>query len=193
MELLEKCGSECRCEACNGEDADVSERRRIQLREIEEGLAVLDRQNIFLNADLSGHAIPQPDQEALMWAETKLGLLREEGLVREFLIASVLPSVNELMQSSMLMSPRHRHCSRYSRRVGQAAKAMGYARKELEIERICLGDEDAHREEGLVGARFWIKHLENMSEQEQVNNRMNEKREAKDQKKAAKKAAKGKK
>lgn len=68
------------------------------------------------------------------------------------------------------------------------AKAMAYARKELEIEFACVGEDTEHL--GEQGARFWINSLETMSEAEKVKARMNEKRNAKEQKKSDKKAAK---
>lgn len=64
---------------------------------------------------------------------------------------------------------------------------MAYARKMWEIQRVCSGDDD---EEGMEPMRSWMKQVENMSEQEEVKDRMNKKREAKEQKKADKKAKK---
>ena len=69
------------------------------------------------------------------------------------------------------------------------AKALAYAKKELEIELVCVGDDNDHKDNKMESAKFWIKHLENMSEQEKVKLRMKEKWVAKEQKKADKKAA----
>lgn len=67
---------------------------------------------------------------------------------------------------------------------------MAYARKELEIEKVCLGDDVNHLEEGSKCAKLWIEQLGRLSEQEAVKDRMNQKREAKEQKREDKKAAK---
>lgn len=100
-----------------------------------------------------------------------------------------LPSVGHDPKADMSLH-RYRECSKYCIKLGKMAKAMAYARKELEMERICLGDETDHLEPNNEGAKFWIQHLGKMSEQEAVKDWMNQKREAKEQKKADKKAAK---
>ena len=67
---------------------------------------------------------------------------------------------------------------------------MAYARKELEVQRYCLGTETAHMEEGMEGAEFWIHHLESVAEKDRVRIAMCQKRTKKEDKKAEKKAAK---
>ncbi|KAF2165997.1 hypothetical protein M409DRAFT_23724 [Zasmidium cellare ATCC 36951] len=176
--LAEHWGFDCRCEVCDGPDAAECEQRRERLQRIGEGLAVYERHDRILT-NFAPHPVPKDDAQALAWLEESVGLLKEEGLAEHNLVHA------------------YRQCSEYALKLGQAAKAMAYARKELEVERVCLGDETDHMEEGMEGAKFWIRHLEKMSEQEAVKDRMNQKREAKEQKKndkkAAKKAAKGKK
>ncbi|KXS93348.1 hypothetical protein AC579_10632 [Pseudocercospora musae] len=76
----------------------------------------------------------------------------------------------------------------YSVKEAHMAKAMACAKKELEIEVACVGEDSEHL--GEPGARFWINSLETMSGAEKLKARMNEKRNAKEQKKSAKKAAK---
>ena len=65
---------------------------------------------------------------------------------------------------------------------------MAYARKELDVQRYCLGTETAHLEE--EGAEFWIKHLEQSVGKDRVRITMNQKRTEKEEKRAEKKAAK---
>ena len=67
---------------------------------------------------------------------------------------------------------------------------MAYARKEINVQRYCLGTETAHLEQNMEGAEFWIKHLDPSAEKDRVTIAMNQKRTKKEEKRAAKKAAK---
>lgn len=84
---------------------------------------------------------------------------------------------------------RYRECSKYSLSEGQVEKAMGYARKELDVQVTCLGEDTSYLPAN-DDANTMIKHIENLSEAEKVRARMNEKRVQKEQKKMDKKAAK---
>lgn len=67
---------------------------------------------------------------------------------------------------------------------------MAYARKELEVQRYCLGTETEHLESDMEGAEFWIKDLEQRAEHDRVKIAMNQKRTKKEEKRAEKKAMK---
>ena len=90
----------------------------------------------------------------------------------------------------MDLAQSYRECSKYSLAEGLYSKAMEYAQKELEVEKVCVGDETEHLEKDMEGAKFWIKHLENLSKGQQVKMRMCEKRNKKELKKEEKKRAK---
>ena len=74
--------------------------------------------------------------------------------------------------------------------LGQLEKATAYARKELQVQRYCLGSETAHLVEDMEGAELWIRHLEHDVEQDRVKIAMNQKRMKKEDKRVQKKAAK---
>ncbi|CZT25065.1 uncharacterized protein RCC_10793 [Ramularia collo-cygni] len=172
-EVVKKWGFECKCETCCGADQLASERRRQRLYEIDQGFAFLKEpvdHRIYATASLHG-MIPKTDGVALRWAEESVELLKIEGLV------------------GMDMAKAYRECSNYSLREGQLEKATAYARKELDIQITCLGEDTAYLAPA-DDARVWIKHIEDMSGVEKVRLRMNEKRVQKELKKVEKKAAK---
>lgn len=168
-------GFECQCEACEGNSVVVHERRRQRLEEIVQGLTVYQKADQLMRA-ISPYPVPRNGREALAWAEEAVSLLKQEGLL------------------GVDLSSAYRQCSELSIAEGQLEKAKAYAKKEMEIERICLGESTTDwlntPEQPYASANAWIKHLENLSEQDEVKLRMNEKRHAKDQKKADRKAAK---
>lgn len=77
--LRENWGFECECEVC-GEETGVGEGRRERLAEIEQGLAIFERKNVYLTT-FSPYPVPKDDGEALGWLEESVGILKEEGLV----------------------------------------------------------------------------------------------------------------
>ncbi|KAI1093512.1 hypothetical protein F5B19DRAFT_449645 [Rostrohypoxylon terebratum] len=52
-----------------------------------------------------------------------------------------------------------RDCSKYALKAGLYDDALGYARKELDLERLLIGTETAHLIENLDGARYWLEHV----------------------------------
>ncbi|KAK4540498.1 hypothetical protein LTR36_009136 [Oleoguttula mirabilis] len=164
-EVLDFWEFKCDCPACKGPEVSVREKLRRRIVELATGLAKYDLGSL-------DYATPSNHSKALVWGEEVLLLLREQGL------------------EDMVLAPAYRKCSRYCVQLGQMEKAMAYARKELEVQRYCLGTETAHMEMDMEGAEFWIKHVEQMAEKDRVKIAMNQKRTRKEDKKAEKKAAK---
>ncbi|KXS98201.1 hypothetical protein AC578_285 [Pseudocercospora eumusae] len=169
QEALEQWSFECHCDACDGEAAILHERRRRALFQLDQALAIYESGSILRAATLQ-FQVPMNHRQALAAAEEMVMLLKEEGLF------------------GIDLAHAYRECSKYSVKEGQMAKAMAYAKKELEIEVACVGEDAEHL--GELGARFWINSLETMSEAEKLKARMNEKRNAKEQRKSDRKAAK---
>jgi hypothetical protein len=40
-----------------------------------------------------------------------------------------------------------------------SGEAVKYAKKELEVERYCIGENTAHLEKDMKGAEFWLPHV----------------------------------
>lgn len=66
---------------------------------------------------------------------------------------------------------------------------MAYARKELEIQVMCLGEDTEYMAPD-EDANAWIHYIQNISDADQTRMRMNDKRAKKEQKRMDKKAAK---
>lgn len=134
---------ECKCEGevCEGSGMEVfkAEQRRERLDEIERGFATYERQKPCLTA-LAPGPVPRDDAEALTWCGESFDLLKEEGPVGVSMAdAQVLPHpISRGIQRLTDHLSRYRSCSKSSLRCGQPAKALAYARKELEIEKGAL-------------------------------------------------------
>lgn len=63
---------------------------------------------------------------------------------------------------------RYRECARNSLKAGNLDKAIAYAKKELDVERYCVGTETAHLQEDMDGAEYWLAHLEAEREQKRT-------------------------
>ncbi|KAK5118169.1 hypothetical protein LTR85_008149 [Meristemomyces frigidus] len=168
----------CDCPACKGPEVAERERRRQKIVELATGESSKQHYRLAkYDLGLPTYGTPSNPSKALRWGEEVILLLKQQGL------------------EDMELAPAYRKCSKYCVQLGQLEKAMAYARKELEVQRYCLGTETAHMEKDMEGAEFWIKHLEQTAEKDRVKIAMNQKRTKKEdkraEKKAAKKAAKG--
>ncbi|KAK5136624.1 hypothetical protein LTR08_002638 [Meristemomyces frigidus] len=164
-DLLSFWDFECDCVACQGPEAALRERRRRRTLEHVAGLAMYD-----MGVGSSG--APSGPGQALAWAEEMVVLLKQQGL------------------EDLELKLAYRKCSGYCVELGHLEKAMAYARKELAVQRYCLGTETAHMEMDMEGAEFWIKHLEQVAEKDRVRIAMNRKRAKKEDKRVEKKAVK---
>ncbi|KAI2463048.1 SET domain-containing protein [Annulohypoxylon bovei var. microspora] len=52
-----------------------------------------------------------------------------------------------------------RECSKYAFDAGHHDKALEYARKELDLEKLLIGTETAHLKDNLYGAKYWVEHI----------------------------------
>lgn len=173
-DTLDDRGVDCYCPSCKmSATAARSENQRDRLYDNNCGLKAYDGK---LNRDerIPLRLIPRNPTEALTMAEESVSILKEEGLV------------------GMVLAAAYRQSSRYCLQLGMVEKAKAYAKKELEVERYCLGTETEYLNDGKKGgnADHWMKEIEWMAEKERVKIRMCEKRCQKEQKKADKKAAK---
>ncbi|EME40863.1 hypothetical protein DOTSEDRAFT_27464 [Dothistroma septosporum NZE10] len=174
-QLAEGWGFKCQCKSCTGRvnEAATSEKRRERMFQIDQGFALFEN-GMRLNAPGS---VPRNTREALSYAEKLVELFKKEMIL------------------GMDLAQTYRECSKYSLAEGLYSKAVDYAKKELELEQICVGEETEHLERDMEGAKFWVKHLENLTKGEQVKLRMNERRHRREEilaeKRRAKKEGKG--
>ncbi|RYC59693.1 hypothetical protein CHU98_g6519 [Xylaria longipes] len=54
---------------------------------------------------------------------------------------------------------KYRDCSKYSLDTGSIDSALHCAYKDLEIERCIIGAETEHLRDGMLGAEYWLEHL----------------------------------
>ena len=174
-EALEEKGIDCSCSVCTrGAVAFQSNKRRKKLHDFTRGLQGYDGKTDSSAQRVPVSLVPRNPSEALAMAENSITLLREEGLL------------------GMSLASTYRHCSKYALQLGMVEKAKAYAKKELEVERYCLGMETEYLNDGRKGgnADSWLKQIEWIAEKDRVKIRMCEKRCQKEQKKVEKKAAK---
>ncbi|KAK4618381.1 SET domain-containing protein 5 [Fulvia fulva] len=166
-------GFKCQCELCTGHDKEVaaSETRRERMFEIDQGLAIFENNNPLIRSHAPG-SFPKSTLEALAWSEELVSLLKQEQIF------------------GMDLAQTYRECSKYSLAEGLYSKAIGYAKAELDVEKVCVGEETEHLKEGMEGAVFWMRHLENLGKGEMVRMRMCDKRNKKEVQKAERKKAK---
>ncbi|KAK6436857.1 hypothetical protein LTR95_006950 [Oleoguttula sp. CCFEE 5521] len=148
----------CTCKVCVGPNAAKSEKRRERMLEIDQALAMFEKGL----RPVPGLQIPVTERQALGLSEEMLNLIREDAIT-DFQLAQV-----------------YRECGKYSLKSGNIEKAIGYARKECDVERYCIGTETAHMKEGMKGVEYWLAHL--LAEREKI--RANHHRRGNDKKKA---------
>ena len=165
---LEHTDVDCECEACEGPSASAHEARRQRISELQRAIAIYENKR----NDSGSVRVPRNPAEALTVAENLVVLFKEEGLV------------------GMNLADAYRDCANYSLQQGDIAKAIDYAKKELEVERYCIGTETAHLKEDMEGAECRIEHLRATVEKDAVKYRASEKRHKKEEKRQEKKAAK---
>ncbi|KAI1490253.1 hypothetical protein F5X96DRAFT_637198 [Biscogniauxia mediterranea] len=147
-------GFTCSCLACT--DPSI-ERMKKRMLELDQRLAVFDsplRQMMAgLNPSIFAHMpppqMPKTANEALQDAEELASLLKEQGL------------------DGMDLCKTYRDCSKFSLELGDTAKALEYARKELDIERCIIGTETAHLRDDMYGADYWLAHLTQLAKSQQ--------------------------
>ena len=143
----------------------ASEKRRHMLYDINKRLAVYDGNR---TQGLIG-PIPQHPTKALALAKESVVLLQEEDSV------------------GMDLATAFRRASKYSLQLGLVGQAEFYAKKELEVERYCLGTETGYMKDP-ENAESWLMHIAYAADRDQVKIRMSGKRSKKEQKKVDKKA-----
>ncbi|KAI0120381.1 SET domain-containing protein [Hypoxylon sp. NC0597] len=131
----------CNCVACT--DPKINQLRHRMLV-IDQALAAYTcgaSKEPNFSAD---HGIPKiaTAKEALKAAEELAQLLKRQGLY------------------GMELCRVFRECSQYAFDSESFGKALGYARKELELEKVLIGTETAHLKDGLQGAKYWVKHIQ---------------------------------
>ncbi|KAI1381883.1 SET domain-containing protein [Hypoxylon crocopeplum] len=131
----------CNCMACTEPSIDQLRRRMLVL---DQALAAYicgaSKETDFAAI----HNIPRITQplEALEAAEELVRLLRRQRLY------------------GMELCKVYRECSKYALDSGASEKALHYARKELEHERLLIGTETSHLKEDLYGAAYWLEHVQ---------------------------------
>lgn len=174
-EALEEKGIDCYCSVCTrGAVAFRSNKRRKKLYDLTRGLQDYDGTMSQSEQRVPASLIPRNPGEALTIAENSITLVKDEGLL------------------GMSLASTYRRCSKYALQLGMVEKAKAYAKKELEVERYCLGMETEYLNDGRKGgnAESWMKQIEWSADKDRVKLRMCEKRCQKEQKKAEKKAEK---
>ncbi|KAK3936719.1 hypothetical protein QBC46DRAFT_24732 [Diplogelasinospora grovesii] len=147
-EETENWGFVCSCLACTDTSIDLLRQRMFEL---DQRLAAYEspwqrRMDLRTSplARMLAPAMPSSVKGALQDAEQLAELLKRQGL------------------EGMELCKTYRECSKYSLKLGSTEKAMYYARKELDIERCCIGTETAHLQKDMEGAEYWLAHLEHL-------------------------------
>ncbi|KAK3937293.1 hypothetical protein QBC46DRAFT_267878 [Diplogelasinospora grovesii] len=142
-EETENWGFVCSCLACTDTLIEPLRKRMFQL---DQRLAAYDSPlRGLMSLDTSPLArmlapdMPASVDEALKDADQLVELLKKQGL------------------EGMELCKTYRECSKYSLELGSIPKALDYARKELDIERYCIGTETAHLPKDMEGAEYWIR------------------------------------
>lgn len=139
---------ECQCQACVDPDHEI---QRCRMQELKEGLEAFERSKVDTEMETgeenspSGRAttqMPKTAADALFDAQKLCKLLEAEGF------------------TGMELGKTYRYCAKYSLENGQHQRAIEYARSEYHIERALIGSDTEHLQEGMQGAKYWLKHLE---------------------------------
>ncbi|KAI0834091.1 SET domain-containing protein [Hypoxylon sp. FL0890] len=139
--LFTKWGITCKCAACTDPKID---QLRYRMLVVDQALAAYtcgaSREPNFSAV----HRIPQIEtaKKALEAAEELVQLLKRQDL------------------NGMELCRVFRECSQYAFDDGAFGKAIDYARKELELEKLLLGTETAHLKDDFQGAKYWVKHIQ---------------------------------
>ncbi|OTA69518.1 SET domain-containing protein [Hypoxylon sp. EC38] len=134
-------GITCNCAACT--DPKINQLRHRMLV-IDQALAAYtcgaSREPNFSAI----HGIPKimTAKEALKAAEELAQLLKRQSLY------------------GMELCRVYRECSQYAFDSASFGKALDYARKELDLEKVLIGTETAHLKDELLGAKYWVKHIQ---------------------------------
>ncbi|KAI1393980.1 SET domain-containing protein [Hypoxylon trugodes] len=134
-------GITCDCTACTKSQTDQLRYRMVVLDQALAAYTCGASKDLNFEAN---HGIPKimTAREALKAAEELARLLRRQNL------------------HGMELCKVYRECSQYALDGCNRAKALDYARKELELERTLLGMDTGHLKEGLYGAKYWFEHLQ---------------------------------
>ncbi|KAI1104095.1 SET domain-containing protein [Jackrogersella minutella] len=139
-------GITCECEACTEPTIDQLRHRMLVTDQALAAYACGASEESNFSAV---HGIPRiaTPQEALKAAEELVQLLKRQRLYgMELYIKSDDDG-------------RYRECSNYAFDSGLYDKALEYALKELELERLLIGTETGHLQDEPSGAEYWVDHV----------------------------------
>ncbi|KAI7247678.1 hypothetical protein KC352_g13685 [Hortaea werneckii] len=136
---LKKWGFTCACKCCKGANSSISQARRQRMFDIDQAIAFHDCTDPFQKTmQQASQTLPVRSDGKLRWAEELAKLCGEEGL------------------TDMDQAKAYRECSRWCLELGKLKAAFEFANKELEIQRVCYGNDFKPVDD----AEAWVSKLQ---------------------------------